>query len=81
MGTPSNGGRSPRIQSGLRGGRLLARTVCEHHAIGPKLGIQARDAVQVDVEQCGCGDGAVHEHPRLLRGAGEGEVGWIHVTS
>ncbi len=46
------------VEAGLRDDRLLTRGVGQHDAVGPQLWIQPRDAVQVEVEQRGCGDGS-----------------------
>ena len=44
------------VEAGLRGRGLPARRVGEDDTVCPQLWIQPEDAVQVQVEQRGCGD-------------------------
>ena len=44
------------VEAALRGGRLFARGVSQHHAVGPQLRIQAGNPFQIDLEQRRCGD-------------------------
>ena len=62
----------------LSRGRLTTGTLGHHHPVGPHLPVQPRDPIEVQLQQCGCGDGARREHAGLFGGAGEGDLGDVH---
>ena len=58
--------------------RLATGAVGHHHPIGPHLPVQPGDAIEVQLKQCGGGDGSIREHAGLFGGAGEGDFGDVH---
>ena len=70
-----------RLLVGVAGRRLLACGVGENDAVGAQFAVQTRDAIQIELEQPGRGDGAGGKHPRLFHRAGEGEVAGVHSIS
>ena len=72
IGTPSSGERSPVSRRACAAAASSRAGPASTTRYAPQRRIQPGDAVEVEVEQCGCGDRARGEQPRLFRGAGEG---------
>ena len=69
------------IEASLRGQRFPTRGLGQHHTVAAQLRVQARDAVQVDLQQRRRGDGGGGQHPRLLGGSREGQISYVHVEA
>ena len=66
------------VQPVLRRGGLVTRAVGQHHAVTAQLAIQARNPLQVDLEQLGCRHLSVRQQLRLRGRAGKGEIASVH---
>ena len=80
-GTPEQRQPLAGVEAALRGQGLLARGVGQNHAEAAQLGIQPRDAVQINLEQRRRGDGGRGQHPRLFGSSREGQISHVHVEA
>ena len=77
-GHAEHGQPLPRIQPVLGKASLLACGIGENHAERSQFPVQSGDAIQVQLQQLGCCDGAIGKHPGLRRSTSEHELIGVH---